>query len=210
MAAFQLPSILRISGLGPGVSLGFGFCRFVATLFALRCDWRSVHKALSFGSLDRSLDAFAVVQLAIVPNEVELPDVAMQILPTNVMVDTHDSAFDERERAFRRIRVDVAANVFASVINLMMAAFEFLVDAVVGREFIRNDARSIVPLLARIASLSVSAVTSAITRRRILPPLSTAANTGVFLVHASRLVEFFVTWTGLSANVGFVAFDRSV
>lgn len=97
-ASCQSPSILSMSGLGPGVFLFFGrfglcWLRTLGMNPLCSCDWWFVHQTLSFGGLDCPDGTLAIVQLAIVPQEIVLPQVTMKIFTAHVVVDPHDPAF---------------------------------------------------------------------------------------------------------------------
>ena len=109
------------------------------------CNRLFIHKPLSFGQLHRYRRAFAIIHLASVPQKVELPQVAVQVFLAHAVVDSHDAALQKSKGTFRRIRVDVAANVFlCAVSNRVVTACEVRTDADVGSEIVREDARLIV------------------------------------------------------------------
>lgn len=70
-ASFQSPSIFNISGLGP---------RFIGVFFVvlgMGGNRRFIHEPLSFRRLDRQYCTLSVIQLTPIPNEIELPEIAM-------------------------------------------------------------------------------------------------------------------------------------
>ena len=85
-ASFQSPSIFNRSGLGP---------RFSGAFFAvlgMRHDRRFVHEPLSFRRLDRQHSALSVIQLTPIPDEIELPEIAVQVFTANVVIHANDAA----------------------------------------------------------------------------------------------------------------------
>jgi hypothetical protein len=73
---------------------------------------RFVPQTLTLCESDQSSRPLAIVYGAIVPNEIKLPEIPMQIFLADVMVHAHDAALYQRKRAFGGIGVNVAANLF--------------------------------------------------------------------------------------------------
>jgi len=89
-----------------------------------------VHEPLSLGQFDCHDCTLAIIHLASVPQKVKLPQIAMQVFPAYAVINPHDAALQESEGTFRRIRVDVAANVFMCAVGY----------AVVTASILRTDA----------------------------------------------------------------------
>src|SRR5437867_4826507 len=77
-----------------------------------------------------------------IPDEVKLPKVTMEIFSADVVIDTHDAALHQGERAFRRIRMNVSANVlFGAVADRFVPAVILRSDALVGEKIISDEPR---------------------------------------------------------------------
>jgi len=104
-AATQSPSIFRRSGSGPfitatgGDSLGFFFFGFVI-------NSSSHNQTLSSRALNDGVCTVAVIHFPLVPAEVKLRQIARQMLFADGMVNTHQTALNQRKRAFRRVGIN--------------------------------------------------------------------------------------------------------
>lgn len=116
--AFQSPLSFSLSAFGPGVAFFLEWFELLTAFFFFTsfnilplCNWVFVHQTLSLGCFHGKDGAFAIVQLPIVPEEIELPKIAMQIFAADVVVDADEAAPDERMAAFRSINVDIATRI---------------------------------------------------------------------------------------------------
>jgi hypothetical protein len=92
-----------------------------------------LNEAFAVGRQDGRKGTLAVNHLAIVPAEIPLPEIAVQILFADVVIDAHHAALDEGVGRFRRVVVNVATDVFSGgVTNGFMASGEFLANVCVG------------------------------------------------------------------------------
>ena len=134
-ASCHLPSILRVSGLGP-VLVG---CFFLAGLDMV---WgRLVCEPLSLSRFYRQNRSLAVIQPAVVPKKIVL-EIPMQVFAADVVVDAHNAALHKRMAAFRCVRVDFAARVlFSCMANMGMAADEVFADAGISAVLVGHDPR---------------------------------------------------------------------
>lgn len=99
----------------------------------LLCGWRTIHEPPSLCHPDYGSGALAVVHLAEIPEKIEVPQIAMQIFLADVVVDSRNTALQNRECALCRVGVNVAAHILPrSVCNSVMTASEFLADSHVG------------------------------------------------------------------------------
>jgi hypothetical protein len=115
-----LPFSFSRSALGPGVALflewfelftAFFFLFTSLNILSLR-NWVFVHQPFSLGCFHGKNGAFAVIQLPIVPEKIELPKIAMQVFAADVVIDTDETATNERMAAFRSVDVNVAPRIF--------------------------------------------------------------------------------------------------
>jgi hypothetical protein len=81
----------------------------VTRKFNLIVRWCLVHQPLSFGCLDGSDSALAVVQLPVVVAEFVLGKVAVQVLLANAVIDAVKAALEDRKEAFNAVRGDICA-----------------------------------------------------------------------------------------------------
>ncbi len=98
-------------------------------------------------AVNASNRALAIVQLAIVPQKIELPQIPMQIFAADVVVDAHDPALHKRMAALRCVRVNVAASIFFRSMGNTYRDRKFRADAAVGDVFVGHDAGLTDPLL---------------------------------------------------------------
>src|ERR1700721_1078661 len=118
--SFQLPFSFNRSALGPGLAFFLKLLKLplvfllltVLGVLSLLLKWLLVHQTLAFCGLYHSSRPLSIIQLAIVPHEIELPEIAMQVLPTDVVIDADQSSSDEGMAAFGGIDVNVSACVF--------------------------------------------------------------------------------------------------
>lgn len=83
--SFQFPLSFNLSAFGPGVPFFLEWFELLTAFFLLTLrsiclllvKWIFVHEPLSFGCLDCRNGALSIVHLAIVPHEVELPEIAV-------------------------------------------------------------------------------------------------------------------------------------
>jgi hypothetical protein len=93
--SLQLPLSFNRSAFGPGVAFFFleWFELFTAIFLVTNSSvplldkWVFVHQPLSFGSLYRRYRSFAIIHLPIVPHEIKLPEIPLQIFATDIVVD---------------------------------------------------------------------------------------------------------------------------
>jgi hypothetical protein len=79
----------------------------------------------AFGGLDSSDCTPSVLQLASVPNEVELPQIAVKIFAADIVVHADHAALHQSIAALSRIGAHIAPRVFLSaVVDGVVAAFE--------------------------------------------------------------------------------------
>jgi len=117
-----------------------------------------------------------------VPEKIELPQIALQVLPADVVIDGDETTPNERMATFRSVNVTVGTHIFLCV---MAHRLVFSRPALLDQRYAEYSSvikRARLSTSSQIASLSVAAVTSATTRRRSCPFRSTAKNTGVLLV----------------------------
>ena len=86
-----MPFSSNLSAFGLGLAFLEWFELFTAfflltvlNILPLR-KWVFVHQTLAFGGLYRCNRALAIIELAIVPEKIELPQIAMQVLPADVV-----------------------------------------------------------------------------------------------------------------------------
>jgi hypothetical protein len=119
MRSLQLPFSFSLSALGPGVAFFLEWFELFTALFlftslnilSLR-KWVSVHQPLSLGCFHGKNGAFAIVQLPIVPEEIELPEIAMQVFAADVVIDADETATNKGMAAFCSVNVDIATCIF--------------------------------------------------------------------------------------------------
>src|SRR6266852_1803989 len=88
----------------------------------LGVDWRSVHQPSPLRSPDRPLRSLPVADLAPIVAEVELVEVAPEVLAADVVEGPIDSALEQREVALHGLRVRLAAHVLIrGVVHALVA-----------------------------------------------------------------------------------------
>ena len=146
--SFQLPFSLSRSALGPGVTFflewfelftAFFFLFTSLNILSLR-NWVFVHQTLSLGCFHGKDGALAIVQLPIIPKEIELPEVAMQIFAANVVIDTDETAPDKCMAAFRSVNVDIATRIFErSMADRFVCSDPALLEPTIKGEFVGHQ-----------------------------------------------------------------------
>jgi hypothetical protein len=111
-ASCHLPSILRVSGFGP-VLAG---CFFLAGLDMVWSGF--VSEPFSLCRFYRQNRSLAVIQPAVVPKKVVLPEIPMQVLARDVVIDANDTALHKRMAAFRCVCVDFVG-IFGETIGVV-------------------------------------------------------------------------------------------
>ena len=82
-----------------------------------------IDKPLSFGGPDCKSGALTVVQLSSVPYKIKLPKIAVKVFTADVVIDSHDTALHDGKRTFRRVGMNIPANIFSgAVADAFMAA----------------------------------------------------------------------------------------
>ena len=114
----------------------------VARTFILDRQWLLVKQPLSNGRLDSGLRAFTILRMAVVVPELEFAQVAMQMNPTDVVVDAVNASLEKREEPFDRVAVDLPASIFTlAMTGRMVAAIVFSADPDVSAIVVREDSR---------------------------------------------------------------------
>lgn len=80
--------------------------RAVPSVLSLLLKWLLVHQAHAFGGFDSGNSALAIIHLAIVPHEIKLPEIAVQVLAADVVGWSRSGAMAKRIR-FMRNRADL-------------------------------------------------------------------------------------------------------
>ena len=84
--------------------------------------------------------SFPVLDLPVIPTELELVAVPLEMLLREVVEDAVQPALHEREVAFGRVRVGVATHIlFLFVVDDLVASLKLFPDAPVGRLLIGHD-----------------------------------------------------------------------
>jgi hypothetical protein len=86
--------------LGPGLRFFLEWFKLLIAFFLLTnssvllcSEWVFVHQTFSFRSLDSEDGALTIVKVAVIPQEIELPQIAVQILAADVVVDSDEPRF---------------------------------------------------------------------------------------------------------------------
>src|SRR5206468_3522403 len=80
------------------------------------------------------------IHLAIVPEEIELPQIAVQIFAANVVIDADQSATNQSMAAFRSVHVNVATCVFhRAVAHRLMRPCPALLEPAISGKFISHQ-----------------------------------------------------------------------
>lgn len=114
-----------------GCRLGRFFSGSLGGNGAINC---SIGQALADHAEQRYVSAHFIIDselYASVLTEIELGEIAVQMALIHVLIDTDQTALEDREEAFKRVRVDVATDVFAlGVIDAFMLTdrHEFAVE----------------------------------------------------------------------------------
>ena len=95
--SFQLPFSFNRSAFGPGLAFVLEWLKLsvvlllltISSVLALLLKWLLVHEALTFCGLYHSSRALSIVKLAIVPQKIKLPKIAMQVLSADVVIDAN-------------------------------------------------------------------------------------------------------------------------
>src|SRR5260221_14762261 len=83
---------------------------FQAAAFLL--NWLAIHQPLPFGRLDRRNGSLPIVQIAVIPAEIPLPEIAVKVLTRDVVVDADQSPLNQGIARFRRLHMNVTSRVF--------------------------------------------------------------------------------------------------
>src|SRR5476649_2336447 len=97
----------------------------------LGCVSPPIRQALSSNTLQGHIGAHIVgiAQLnAVVHAEIELCQIALQMLLAAMLVSANHAALEHRKEAFQRVRVDAIADVFLGMVNALMGHASELVD----------------------------------------------------------------------------------
>lgn len=125
----------------------------------------NVHQSLADGALNRAACAFRVIDLERDPvriAEIELRQIAVQMLLAAMLVHALHAALEGREEAFDRVRMDVAPAVFLG------AVVDCLVRGVLLAEALIVGASSVIRRLSRCRLADTTRRTSATFTRSIL------------------------------------------
>jgi len=123
-------------------------------LSGLLATSRFVGEALALGSRDAASSALFVVDAElspVVPAEIELREVTVEVLGVHLLVDADHAALEDREEAFDGVGVDIAPDVFLLGVN------DDLVAGSLGRVLeahgtVRDQARALAEVLVEDAS----------------------------------------------------------
>lgn len=102
-----------------------------------RMYWLPVYEALSYACLYRGQNALAVLKFTIVIAELKFGQIAVQVLPADVVIDAVQATLEQPEHALNRVRMHITPDVFlALVIHGLMATLKVLPDLPVGTELV--------------------------------------------------------------------------
>lgn len=121
--------------------------------FSLRCCVSPpICQALAADALGNRSGALGIIEaglfpltvhtdagFAVVVAEVKFRGVALQMLRANVVERADDAALEDREKAFNRVRVNVASDVVSFGVGDMAVTRKMLVNALIARKFIGHD-----------------------------------------------------------------------
>jgi hypothetical protein len=152
--SFQFPLSFNLSAFGPGVAFFFlEWVEWLTTFFLptnirLLCNWVFVPQSFSLGCFDDGDRSFAVIHLAIVPEEIKLPQIAMQILAADVVIDADESATDERMARFRSVNMDIGASLLKrSMADCFVRSSPALLKPAISRIFISHQTSAAIYVL---------------------------------------------------------------
>ena len=100
-----------------------------------------IGEALAFGASDRAACAFGVVNPesdAVRIAEIELGEVAMQMLLADVLINTVDAALQDREVIFGSVAVGIPSDVFILRVNDGSMASKFLSNFPINAALVRS------------------------------------------------------------------------
>jgi len=100
-----------------------------------------IHEPLSFRCLHCQNGALSVVHLAIVPQKIEVPQIAMQVFLTDVVVDASDPALYKRMAAFRCVRMSRPTSVFFRGMADRCVTRKLRANSAISGELIRHQMR---------------------------------------------------------------------
>jgi hypothetical protein len=132
----------------------------------MKCITRRTASGMYLGTMDQTFSfcglydcniTLAIAHASIVPHEVKLPEIAMQVFAANVVVDANETTTNKRMAAFSSVNVSLTPSVFKSAMaNGFMATSPASLEPTIRRKFIRHQFGSAVnvlpgaPLLARL------------------------------------------------------------
>jgi hypothetical protein len=191
-------------------------CLFLGGLFVSRCVPESLleNQTLAFCSLDRMFGSRAIVDLAVIPTELEFVAVAAKVTLGDMMECSVNTPLEQREVRFRRIRGDVTVHVLThAVIDGLVAALKERTDSDIRSPVVGHDGGFVthVPLYQALKVLRINA--GDWTGYGFSIPLH-QNHDGGFACSPSPIgtkvmvnVQLFSAPAGLAADVGFVALD---
>jgi hypothetical protein len=151
-----LPFSFSLSASGPGVVFlewfelltDFFLLPTILSVLPLFCKWLPIQQALSLCGLYRGDGAFSVIHMAIVPEKVKLPQVAMQVVAADVVIDADEATPNERMTTFRSVNVNVATGIFKGfVADRIVSTSPASLQPAIGRIFIGHQLGAGVNLL---------------------------------------------------------------
>src|SRR5690606_5706611 len=111
-------------------------------------DWLPVAKSLPISCLDRFNNPLPVHQLTAVVSELELGQIAMQMLAGDRVIDTADPLLEDVEVALAVVRVPIATRVLAiRMPNRLVTTLELPSDGLVGPVLVRDETRAAIYVL---------------------------------------------------------------
>ena len=151
-----MPSSFNLSAFGPGVSFFLEWFELLAAFFftttpniRLLRNGVFVHQSFAFGCFNRGDSSLAVIHLAIVPEEIDLPQIAMQVLAAHVVIDADETAPNERMATFRSVNVNVATRIFlCAMAHRFVFSRSALLEPTIRGIFVRHQTRPTVNFLA--------------------------------------------------------------
>src|SRR5688572_16021179 len=130
--------------------------RYRARSILARSNWLLVGQALPFRRLHDEHRPLRVRRLARVVAELKLTDVLAEMAFTDVVKRADDPALQQANEAFRRVRMDVAANEFAATVvdrvalHARDALLALHLDAAVDVRLVRHQARAGIHVVANL------------------------------------------------------------
>src|ERR1039458_5792475 len=98
----------------------------ISSVLILSANCVCVNKPFAFAVFYRSSDSLAVIQFPCVPAKIKFCEIARQMLFADSVINAHQTALNQCERAFGGVRINVTVHILAAaVVHNVVTASKF-------------------------------------------------------------------------------------